>query len=202
MRPGGTTPDRPLRESTPLRRLAHITKRTASLERRFVTPPLRVGDGSTTVTNVTDIEFSGATVTDGGGGIAEVAITGAGSCGQWIYVGTPDQVGDTVDVYGTLISDLIAANPAPFNADPWIPFENEWENSLGSDAPVSFMLDGCMVVLRGGAVSGADGTSIYTLPEGFRPLYQTELVAPTGTPADWAAALVGADGTITYEQTD
>lgn len=40
--------------------------------------PLTVSDGTTTVTNVTDIEFSGVTVTNGGGGIADVTITATG----------------------------------------------------------------------------------------------------------------------------
>lgn len=39
---------------------------------------LEVSDGSTNVLNVTEIVFSGAVVTNGGGGIADVAISGTG----------------------------------------------------------------------------------------------------------------------------
>lgn len=40
--------------------------------------PLTVTDGVTTVNNVTTIDFSGATVLDGGGGTADVIISGSG----------------------------------------------------------------------------------------------------------------------------
>jgi len=47
-----------------------------------VTPPFTVTDGTTTVTDVTEINFtSGATVTAGGAGIADVAISGGGGGG-------------------------------------------------------------------------------------------------------------------------
>lgn len=38
--------------------------------------PLTISDGSTTVPNVTEVIFSGATVSNGGGGIADVSING------------------------------------------------------------------------------------------------------------------------------
>ena len=44
---------------------------------------MEVTDGTTTVTAVTEIDFtSGATVTDGGGGIAEVAVAGGAAIGN------------------------------------------------------------------------------------------------------------------------
>ena len=47
--------------------------------RPLVSGNLTVTDGTTTVTNVTTLDFiSGAVVTDGGGGTADVAITGGG----------------------------------------------------------------------------------------------------------------------------
>ncbi len=53
-----------------------------------------VTDGSTTVTAVTSIDFtSGATVTDGGGGVAEVAVTASGSLEVKEADGTPDVTG-------------------------------------------------------------------------------------------------------------
>lgn len=39
---------------------------------------LTVTDGSTTVSNVTTIDFTGATVSNGGGGVADVLISGSG----------------------------------------------------------------------------------------------------------------------------
>ena len=39
---------------------------------------ITVTDGSTTVNNVTTIDFTGATVSDGGGGTADVVISGSG----------------------------------------------------------------------------------------------------------------------------
>lgn len=50
--------------------------------------PLTVTDGITPVVNVTTIDFtSGAVVTDGGGGTANVAISGAGATGYTGYTG-------------------------------------------------------------------------------------------------------------------
>jgi hypothetical protein len=122
----------------------------------------------------------------------------SGRTGPWIYVGTPTQVSGQTDVYGTLISDLVAANPAPFNASPWVPFEGFWNNSLGSDAPVSFLLDASgFTVIRGGT-SGGSGI-VFFLPTGFRPFYQQELILPVGDAFSYATAIIGTDGSVTFE---
>lgn len=122
--------------------------------------------------------------------------------GSWIYVGTPAQVGSTTDVYGTLISSLIAANPSPYNVSPWVPFNPPWTNSLGQDAPVSFMINAAgFVVMRGAAGGGTTETVIFTLPAGYRPFYQQEIIVPSGSFSHYVTCLIGADGTVTYEAT-
>ena len=126
---------------------------------------------------------------------------GGGGCGEIITVGTPTQVAGLVDPYGTLLTDLVAANPSPYNVTPWVPYVGSWIYSGGNDAPLQFFLDGCMVAIRGAAVGGASSSIIFYLPTGFRPFYQQELIVPTGSPTDYAAVLVGADGSVLYEDT-
>lgn len=66
---------------------------------------LSVDDGGTPVTNVTSITFtSGATVTDAGGGVAEVAVTGGGSS----LTSHMDQLGSDVTVASSAWSDLLS----------------------------------------------------------------------------------------------
>lgn len=103
------------------------------------------------------LEFS-----PGGSGVA---------CSDWYTVGTPGV--DGVDV-------LIALNPAPYNAPPYIPFTTPWTQSLGSNAPVQFMTDGCLVYLRGSPGGGSANTEIFVFPVGFRPSYQQPLLAMKG----------------------
>lgn len=127
------------------------------------------------------------------------ASSSSSSCGPWIYIGTPTQVAGQTDVNGNLVSDLVAANPAPFNADPWIPFEGTWNNSLGDDAPVSFMLFGCWIMPRGGAGGGDPDTIVFYFPEGYRPLYQQPIEFAAGDPTLTATCVVGSDGAMTFK---
>lgn len=137
-------------------------------------------DGSVTVTG-----------TPGGSG------GGGDETGPWIYVGTPTQVGSDEDPFGTLISDLIAANPSPYDSTPWVPFTNG-NNSLGDDAPLSFCLDRDFVVIRGGVTGVTVGQEIFVLPSGFRPFYQQELVVPGANSSSFATVLVTPDGSVTF----
>lgn len=100
----------------------------------------------------------------------------------WIYVGT-------VAVDG--VDDLIT--------DDSPPFLNDWTNSLGDDAPVSFRrtLNG-WVHIRGGFTGGLDGTVIFTLPEGFRPEYQQQMVIPSASLTAFATCVVLANGDVTF----
>lgn len=67
--------------------------------------PVDVTDGSTTVTSVTEIDFTGATVTDGGGGTAEVNVTGGGgSSGEIAYT----QITSPVNITGTTAAGATA----------------------------------------------------------------------------------------------
>jgi hypothetical protein len=102
-------------------------------------------------------------------------IPGGMAAGPSIYVGTPDQVAGQVDRYGTNVSDLIAANPAPFNVDPWIPFQGSWNNAGLPDgyAPVGFFTLADLVIPFGACVGGASGSIVFYFPVGYRPKYLT-----------------------------
>lgn len=102
--------------------------------------------------------------------------------GDWTYVGTAGL--DGVD------SLLTYESP---------PFENGWTNVLGDEAPVSFMhtIAG-WVHIRGGFFGGADGSIVFTLPVGYRPVYQQPMVIPTSTPGHFATVVVNTDGTVVF----
>jgi hypothetical protein len=109
----------------------------------------------------------------------------SGEDGPWIYVGTTGV--DGVD------SLLTVDSP---------PFQNSWTNALGDEAPVSFLLTfNGWVHLRGGFAGGADNTTVFTLPVGYRPPYRQEMVIPTGSDVDYATCVVETDGTVVYETT-
>src|SRR5262245_16948995 len=78
--------------------------------------------------------------------------------GRWIYVGNPD-------------TDDDESSGGAYDITP--EFENGWDNS-GSDAvPMRFRrkLNGNLDIE--GSVTGGDvGTTVFTLPEGYRPDYE------------------------------
>lgn len=136
----------------------------------------------------------------GKGGAVEWEDVGAGGggsgCGPLIYVGTPTQTAAQVDILGNSIPDLIAGNPSPFNADPWIPFENGWSNSLGTNGPVCFFSFFCTVFLLGGFSGGTASTTIFTLPTGYRPPYRLPLQCVFSAVTATEGFVVNADGTV------
>lgn len=101
---------------------------------------------------------------------------------RWIYVGTIGQDG---------VDSLLTPDSPPF-----VP---PWTNSLGVDAPVSFRrtLNG-WVHIRGGFYGGLDGTVVFTLPEGFRPEYQQQMVIATGAVDHYATCIVATNGDVVF----
>lgn len=85
---------------------------------------LIVSDGMTTVTPVTEIDFTGATVVDGGGGIAQVAISGGGGSpggnvnDVQVNDGAGGFTGDDSFTYsgGVVGFDTLTTNAVVFNA--------------------------------------------------------------------------------------
>lgn len=117
---------------------------------------------------------------------------------SWIYVGT---LGATPDV-----DALLATNPYPYAPGDPVgppPFENGWNNVLGSDAPVSFCITTWgWTYIRGTFTGGSDGTVVFTLPAEFSPAYRTPLAV--GSLADGSGgftAFVDTDGTVNYVTT-
>lgn len=98
---------------------------------------------------------------------------GGGTCEDWHAVGDPGE-------------------PA---------FENGWDNLGSPEAPVSFMLCRGWVHLRGGFAGGADDTTVFTLPAGYRPEYQQEMILPTTSDLSYATVVVGTDGQVVYRDT-
>lgn len=103
----------------------------------------------------------------------EAAPGGAGGCEDWRLVGA---VGE----------------PA---------FQNSWGNIGTPEAPVSFALCGGFVHLRGGFAGGTANSVVFTLPVGYRPAFQQEMVIPTTTSTSYAIVVVGTDGGVVYKAT-
>jgi hypothetical protein len=79
-------------------------------------PYVDVTDGSTTVTDITQVDFtSGATVTDGGGGVAQVAVSGGGTVDSVTAADTSIVIGGTAadPTVRTNTLDVIATDHAP-----------------------------------------------------------------------------------------
>ena len=112
--------------------------------------------------------------------------------GVWITVGTPGV--DGVDA-------LIAANPAPYNVSPWIPFLDTWTNRLGpNDFPVQFKLTpDNWIRTRGVAVGGHANTAIFDLPSGYRPSsYQPDNLRSVNL-GHWVELTYQSGGAVLFE---
>lgn len=108
----------------------------------------------------------------------------------WVTVGTPGV--DGVDA-------LIDENPAPLDANPWVPFENSW-TVTSTGAPVQFMVSvGGWLRIRGDFSGGADDTTVFTLPVGYRPPFDTPQDIPTTDPNGIARVVVQADGQVIFK---
>ena len=84
--------------------------------------------------------------------------------------------------------------------DPGEPaFENSWANAGGADAPVSYIktMNG-WVHIRGAFIGGAQNTVVFTLPVGYRPAYQQEMVIPTTAATNYATCVVGTNGSVLF----
>lgn len=120
-------------------------------------------------------------------------------------VGRPTVDSDLEEAFARI--KALEASPGGGNDGPWHnvgdpgepPFENSWTNALGDEAPVSFILTANgWVQIRGGFTGGADGTTVFTLPVGYRPAYRQEMVIPTTSATDFATVVVGTDGTVVF----
>lgn len=123
-----------------------------------------------------------------------------GACGPVYTVGTPAETAGQIDSNGNSVPDLIAANPPPYNASPWIFFENGFNNALGPYPPVQFWKDGgCGVWIRGAPLGGAVGDVVFTFPPGFLPEYQVgPFVQATETITIFSNWLITEAGGLTY----
>lgn len=74
-------------------------------------------------------------------------------------------------------------------------FTNSWANGGGDYANVRFRKVGGIVFVDGYATTGANGTSVFTLPVGFRPSSSMIVAISSGTPAA-SYMRVGSDGTV------
>jgi hypothetical protein len=99
-----------------------------------------------------------------------------------------------------------------------VAFQNSWVNRGGATRTTRFRLEGDVVRLEGGVKTGTAGTTIFTLPAGFRPAFDvvtpvrvndaTELLAylniPGGTgnvsvfPSGAAGAIDAVDFFVTF----
>lgn len=101
---------------------------------------------------------------------------------RWIYVGTAGIDG---------VDDLLTADSPPF--------QNGWTNALGVYPPVSFRrtLNG-WVHFRGAFVGGADGSIVFTLPQGFWPEHREPFTIPTASVDHYATYYVEPTGEVVF----
>ena len=100
--------------------------------------------------------------------------------------------------------DHLVGSPDPILDDRWIPvgtpdvpFENSWTNAAGQ--PVEFTLGvGGWLRIRGSFTGGADGTTVFTLPDVYRPLWDTPVDIPLTDPDGIGRVVVQADGQVVY----
>lgn len=119
---------------------------------------LIVTDGVTTVIDVTEIDFTGATVSDGGGGIADVDISGGG-----MAIGGNITSGTDGSVLFVGSGSVLAQNNANF-------FWDETNNRLGidTDAPAK--------TLDVNGVFTLQDSGVRTLPAGLTTEANTQLL--------------------------
>lgn len=78
-------------------------------------------------------------------------------------------------------------------------FENSWANAPGGE-PVEFTLAvGGWLRIRGAFTGGADGTTVFTLPESYRPPFDTPQDIPMTDPNGIARVVIQADGQVVYQ---
>jgi len=79
-------------------------------------------------------------------------------------------------------------------------FENSWANLGFGQQKCAYRKVGSRVFLVGAATGGADGTTIFTLPSGYRPTNTAANIAgyhtPTGSTAGFAGITVSTAGAV------
>lgn len=105
------------------------------------------------------------------------------SGGPWIYVGTIGM--DGVDAL------LTPDSPQ---------FVNGWTNSLGPDPPVSFGILNGWLHIRGGYVGGANNTTVFILPVGYRPSHRMRYVCGAALVNHYATYYIEATGEVVFGQ--
>jgi hypothetical protein len=78
------------------------------------------------------------------------------------------------------------------------PFQNGWTNSLGDEPPVAFTIVNGWVHILGGYVGGGDGTVIFTLPIGYRPLARARHVGGTGLANHYSTYYIEPNGDVVF----
>lgn len=79
-------------------------------------------------------------------------------------------------------------------------FEDDWKNVGGGLAPASFYIDDQDRVFTDGYVEdGSAGSTVFTLPVGYRPSFQVILMAWNNNPANGQVRMdIYADGRVVY----
>lgn len=78
------------------------------------------------------------------------------------------------------------------------PFQNGWTNSLGDEPPVAFTIVDGWVHIRGGYVGGGDGTVVFSLPVGFRPLQRQRHVGTTALVNHYSTYYIEPNGDVVF----
>ncbi len=78
-----------------------------------------------------------------------------------------------------------------------VTFTNSW--GAASSYSVGYRRIGAEVALKGTVTGGANGTSIFTLPTGYRPLQQSNTASQTPATGTTCYIAVAAAGTVTVQ---
>ena len=187
------------------------------------TAPLAVQDENVAVASgVSILDFQGAGVSAAAGGAGEVVVTipggGGGSGGHTIEdaAGTDMTARGKLQFVGATVTDdgandrtlvTITGGGSAISLDAWkevgaagnAAFTSPWQNYGGAYETVAYRRDPFgRIHLKGMAKSGTVGSSIFTLPAGFRPA-KGEVFAVTASETD-AEIAVYADGTVNVWQ--
>lgn len=124
-----------------------------------------------------------------------VLVLGAWTCAPTAGTSTGSGGGD-VPISTTGLTALVEGEDWHYVGESGEPaFQNSWENSGGNPALAFRIREAGIVDIQGTIVSGANGSVVFTLPEGYRPSANVFLPAFNFSPSA-AYVVVGENGGV------
>jgi len=125
-----------------------------------------------------------------------VLVLGAWTCAP--TGGTsPGSGGSDVPISTTGLTALVAGEDWHYVGEAGEPaFQNSWANDSTFPKMAFRLREAGIVDIQGVPIGGSSGTTIFTLPSGYRPTSPVYYQAYGGTAAGGALIQVGSDGTV------